>query len=340
MANYYMVRAMQSSEAEIKVFTENNVVAVGWSDLNFCETEESSLRDKIWTSYYKDSNKRNQSISSALNQAMMFKGIKKGDRIIVPLPYEILLAEADDGEYYSESARTLDLANQHKVTFKYINARPKTIARKELSEGLQRRLRVRGRTVSNLYEFKEEIDKLFETEAYSYSEECQKKEKEEIKKFKEILLNHIKNGNTHLSTGGNGLEHLVREIMECEGYEAKVLAKNLFPGFADADVKAIKEDSFIEQKFLVQIKHHQGNSGDWGLKQLAEIRKTGDYSDYGLIFITSASISEQVQQEAKEMDIDVIDGNALVDLIYDNLDKISNDTKRLLGISLIPHMNN
>lgn len=32
--HYYMVRAMLSGESDFNVFFKNNVVAVGWSDIN------------------------------------------------------------------------------------------------------------------------------------------------------------------------------------------------------------------------------------------------------------------------------------------------------------------
>lgn len=340
MSNYYMVRAMHSSENEIKEFVEKGVVAVGWSDLKFTDyVNISELKNAIWNSYYKDSSKRQQSISLSLNQASMFKNIQKGDKIIVPCPYGVLLAEADDGEIYSDSSYKFDLANQHRVKFQLKNGKPKIVARTELPENLQRRLRVRGRSVSNLIEFKNIIDKLFE-EDYSFSEQVQSNENSEQDLFKAELLKRIQNGKTYLQTGGTGLEYLVKEIMECEGYKADVLDKKAFPEFADADVKAEKIDRFSTQQFLIQVKHHYGVSNDWGITQLAKIREYHKYDEYDLMFITSASVNERTMQEAEKFGIDVFDGNALVELIYDNLNKLSEETKRRLGISLIPHLRN
>lgn len=338
MSNYYMVRAMRSSDNEIKEFVSNEVVAVGWSDLKFVEYENvGSLRNAIWNSYYKNSAKPQQSISLSLNQASMFKNIQKGDKIVVPCPYGIYLAEAEDGEIYSDSAYQLDLANQHKVKYQRKDGKPKIIARTELPESLQRRLRVRGRSVSNLIDFKDIIENLFSKD-YSFSEQVQCSENNELDQFKSELLRRIQSGKTYLQTGGTGLEYLVKEIMECEGYEAKVLDKKAFPEFADADVKAVKTDSFFTQQFLIQVKHHSGQSGDWGIRQLAKLRDFPQYGDYDLMFVTSAAVNETVRQEAEKLGIDVYDGNMLVDLIYNNLDKLSEETKRRLGVSLVPHL--
>ena len=51
--NYFMVRAMGSSENDFKVFFENNVVAVGWSEIHFNEfdTNSEELIEKVKISF-------------------------------------------------------------------------------------------------------------------------------------------------------------------------------------------------------------------------------------------------------------------------------------------------
>jgi predicted Mrr-cat superfamily restriction endonuclease len=254
------------------------------------------------------------------------------------------MAEATDVELYSQDAYGLDLANQRKVVYKRDGDVPVAMQRNFLSEGLQRRLKVMGRAVSNLNEFGDEIEKIFaefKEMTQSFDALIRKKEKNEEEKFKEDLLNRIQNGKTYLQTGGRGLEELVCELMRCEGYESKILSKRAFPNSADADIESIKEDSFVSQKFLVQVKHHHGYSGEWGLLQLNAIKEMNDekYLDYNYMLITSAMIDENVKNKALEMDVDVKDGRDLVDLIYNNIEKLSPETKRKLGISLIPHLN-
>lgn len=341
MSNYYMVRAMYSNSNDFEEFLQNHVVAVGWSGINFCDYTPDSLRNAIWEGYYKDSAKRNQTVSLQLNQAVMFKCIKEGDKVIVPYNSGILIATAKSEEIYSEKAKKLDLANQHKVEFKYLNENPYVVPRNNLSERLQRRLRVRGRSVANLNEFGDEIEKIFNAEScYSFNEALQKKENEEKEQFLNSLLNRIQRGDTNLQTGGIGLEKLICEIMEIEGYESNILSKRAFPGYADADIVASKEDRFMSQKYLIQVKHHHGYSGEWGLMQLKEIGNLcGDkYDDYNLLFITSASVDERVKKKAEEMGIDVLDGRDLAEMIYDNARKLSKDTREKLGISIAPHL--
>ena len=143
------------------------------------------------------------------------------------------------------------------------------------------------------------------------------------------MLENIQKGKSNLQTGGIGLENLVCEIMQCEGYESKILAKNKFQGKADADILAIKEDSFMSKKIFVQVKHHNGESGSYGIQQVI-------YEEYEGYFITSGFVSDETRKIASENNIDVMDGEELVQLIIDNLDKLSKGTKRSLGICSIP----
>lgn len=345
MPNYYMVRAMFSYDAHFEEFFKKEVVAVGWSAVNFSSLKTNELRNVIWENYYKDSSKCSQSISLALNQALMFKNIKEGDRIVIPYRSGIVLALAKGEEFYSQEACALDLANQRRVSYKQNDDdEPLVIQRNDLSEGLQRRLRVRGRSVLNLNEFDSEIEKMFSDtlgKDFSYDAEICQKEKNEIELFKRNLLTRIQNGNTHLQTGGIGLEQLVCELLKCEGYDATILPKRSFPNSADADIRAVKADSFGSQKLLVQVKHHHGYTGNWGLYQLNAIKEMDDeqYEDYNYILLTSASVGDDVMKKSSEMGIDVYDGKNLVEIIYSNIEKLSPETKRKLGISLVPHLN-
>jgi predicted Mrr-cat superfamily restriction endonuclease len=249
------------------------------------------------------------------------------------------LAKAEEEELYSDFGKKIDLANQHKVTYLYKDGAVMSVPRNNLSEGLQRRLRVPGMSVSDLSEFSDEIDKLFEKpESYSFSDEARIKEDEMQKEFKSKLLSNIQYGKTNLQTGGIGMENLIKELFECEGYEAKILAKTTFKNSADADIEAWRDDAFLPtRKIYAQVKHHSGTSGSTGIDQvIGAIKDKND--DYFGVFITSASVSDEDRKYAEANNIIVKDGNDVVDLIFSNLDKLSIDTKRKLGIVMVPSM--
>ncbi len=104
-----------------------------------------------------------QALSKKLNQVERFTNIKEGDYIIVPCYSDIATAVACDRHHYSEEGKSRDLANQIDLKYRYNNDGDiLRIPRDNLKEGLQRRLRVRGNTVADLYDFKDEIEELFD----------------------------------------------------------------------------------------------------------------------------------------------------------------------------------
>ncbi len=340
--NYFMVRAMNSQDKDFNVFFENKVVAVGWSKINFSDFQKSDgnkLKAEVRTDYYSLKNWHPPLVSKKLNEVKRFHTINEGDFIIIPYRSSIRLAIAKAEHIYSKEASGLDLANQIKVDYLLTKDDFKTIPRKSLSEGLQRRLKVRGSTVSDLHEFRDEIDQIFDNENYSWTSAHEEKENKLIISFKSKLFKNIQNGTTNLTAGGIGLEHLVKELFECENYHADVLAKTAFPEYGDADVLAVKSDRFQETKILIQVKHHSGYTDNWGLQQLKKIKEFNAYEDYKIMLVTSAKISEKTKEEADAFDIITVDGSELVDWIFENIDNLNIETKTKLGISSVPQVN-
>lgn len=333
--HYLMVRAMTSQDIHFKEFFNNDVVAVGWSAIDFTKYPvEQELREVIRAQYY--SGKSNAHVSLNLNECIRFKNIAAGDYIIIPYYSGIALAVAESEELYSVKAAEIDLANQHRVVYKYKNDEILSVPRSNLSEGLQRRLRVPGRSVTDLSDFADEIDKLFANpESYFYPNEVKQKEDLLEKEFKQKLLKNIQAGKTNLKTGGIGMEQLVKELFECEGYEAKVLSKNASPGDSDADISAYRDDSFMSVNIYAQVKHHSGYSGKKGIDQIIGAVASKEPGCQGY-FITSAYVSEDDRKYAEDNNIRVIDGDELVDIIFDNRNKLSKDTMKRLGIVMVP----
>lgn len=336
---YLMVRAMSSQQEHFDEFFKNGVVAIGWKNVKFIEFEKKeTLREKVKEVYFPQKN--GPKVGMKLNECMRFKGIEKGDYIIIPYYSGIALAVAQGEEWYSESADKLDLCNQHRVEYIRKNGDILSVSRKCLSEGLQRRLRVPGVTVADLTQFSDEIDKLFaKPEEYSYSNETKKHVDEMQEKFCKDLLFNIQNGKTNLRTGGEGMEHLIKELFECQGYDARVLKKTQFPSGIDADIKAWRDDDFLSTKIYAQVKHHTGYSSRYGIDQIIkavehEEEKNGE--NYIGIFVTSADVSESDKEYAEEHNIKVIDGRQLVKMILTNLGRLKRETVIALGIVPVP----
>lgn len=338
-----MVRAMDSTDESLELFTKKSIVAIGWSEVDFTRfTEDQDLRAAIETKYY-DEEKRPTNSSMGRKHATMkrFREIKKGDRIIVPYRNQILLAEATGEQRYCAADLKCDLANQQVVEYLKNNKEIRTVLRSELSEGLQRRLRVPGSTVLNLSDFKAEIENLFEKPSQTYKVEYNEKIDKQIEEFKNSLMDRITKGDTYLPAGGKGFEELVAELLKCEGFsQVKILGKNEFEKGTDADIYAIKTDVFLqdEQVYLFQVKHHFGETDESGVKQLVKAKESGKFNVAYSILITTAFLNDAAKTLADNHDIVCMERTAFATWLYDNINKLSIETRKKLGISTVPQL--
>lgn len=319
----------------IPELVEQSIVGLGWSELDFSQMvdAEEAIR-QIDQSY---------GIGNRSNQVRRFFNIAEGDLIVATLPYSVAIGKATGGIFYDEAYYSKDRANQRRVVFPVDeNGQVITIPRNSFKESFQRRLRVQGMTVNSLDEFREDIETAYGKVAcgkdYSWSLQLAEKATQAEQQFKASLLANIQSGRTNLQTGGIGLERLVRELLELDGYQAAVLAKTAFPGLADADIKATRSDACLDVQLLVQVKHHHGFSNEHGLKQLEAIHQADlpEYQDYQLVFCTSASLSADFLERAEANNINTIDGERLVEWIHEHIDHLSPQTKGSLGICEVP----
>lgn len=336
---YYLVRAMDQMEDHYALFFERECVAVGWSAVDFSAGEPEDVVARVVERYYANTDAHPTYVGIRKNEVRRFLHMQPGDRVVVPVSRGIRLAEVNDGLEYDVAAAVphLDLANQRPVRYlRAADGELLTVPRAELSEGLLRRLRVRGAAVRDLSEFAPELDHLFRSRRSADHAAAEQSRLENT--LKHHLLDALRNGRTLLAAGGQGLEHLVAELLEIDGYTAEVLSKRAFEGTADADIKATRQDHVKETQLLVQGKHHGGQSGTWGAEQLAEIRRQQDerWADHDLVLLTTAAASRELTEEARRHQITVLDGEALVTWIVDAHHALRPSTKRALGISDIP----
>ena len=336
--NYFFVRAHKQERKHFDVFFKKSVVGVGWSETRFDEFEDAkSLVLEIWEAYrYAKTNP--QFAGRSLNQIRLFKNMSDGDRVIVPFYNSIRLATVGgNGEQYDESEiYTTDLANQRKVKYEFDDdGNLLTIPRSDLSEGLARRLRMRGTAVGNLWEFGDEIDTLFKNRS-GWEANFQQKHKDLSDEFKKQLIENIRWGSTNLAAGGIGLEDLVVELLRLEGYDAKILPKKKFEPGADVDIKASKVDKITEVNVLIQVKHHYGETNSWGAEQLLNASRSPEYENHRLVVVTTGQPGLELSEKCEEKDIVLIDGEGFADWLYELIDKLDVSTRIKLGISEVP----
>ncbi len=321
---------VRSPESVVK----EGFVGVGWSSVDFSQHEKAEDILQILKEQGKNIGRRS-------NIIRFFVGLKQGDIVIVPLYRSIAIGIVSGKKRYSADAVKDDACNQISVEYlKTKEGKPLYISRKELSQGLESRLKIRM-TIAKLEKFKEEILKIMamakENGAYQASSYILEKENIARENFRSSLLSAILHGHTKLDAGGYGLEKLVKELLEIEGYKASIQAKNQSSDISDIDIFAEKEDKFYYSRLLIQVKHHKGLTNEHGLKQLIAYETEDDVQAQKWL-ITSANMSNESIELARENNIQMMNGEELVDWIADCLPKLSTSTKQTLGIIEVPQV--
>jgi len=203
--DYYMVRAKDQTPEEFELFFGEGVVAIGWSKVDVRDLETKEEVDEAMSQHYafwREASPRVQGRRE--NEILRFNNIESGDRVVVPYHSSVALATAM-GDHLYERGGSFDFANRIKVSYLRQDGEIVAVPRNELSEGLARRLRVRGMTVNDLNEFDGEIERLYQSGGVGWQAHLEAKEEERRTEFRSNLLENIQGGNTNLEAGGLGL---------------------------------------------------------------------------------------------------------------------------------------
>ncbi|MBK1792337.1 restriction endonuclease [Persicirhabdus sediminis] len=337
-----MIVLLRANRKHIQELANENLVGYGWSDANFeeCTSADECLK-KVMELDYTDLSGRQQGVFRG--QFRILTDLKEGDYVVVPSWGGIYLAKVTkSGFSYSPAYGKYDQANTITVEYqKNDDGTLRNISRTELTEGLQRRLKFKG-TLNRLAEFQEELQDVIENKTLDDKRDEQLQSDQEA--LKTNLMARIRGGRTAMKSGGLGLEELIKELLEIQGYDARILGKKTFSGMGDADVVAERTDPYLgDQKLLVQVKHHQNITGEHMLKQLVHIHEheADEWGEYNLIAITSADVSEELRKKYEGVGQPIsaiIAGEQLAEMIYENINKFSPETLKKLGIVFGPRL--
>lgn len=311
----------------------NNQIRYGWGDIDFSKFDNTS---DLINEGFKGIDRGRQT-----NQITRYFSLKQGDYVIVPFSGTIAIAEVIGQKIYYPNIEGVSYG-ENRISVRYLKHNDgHFIPRNNLSTALQNRLKIRM-TICDLNEFSDELYKHIESikndKLYTWNTEQELKLQQNTEKFKaDLLLRLRSNKDINLQSGGIGLEHLIKEILEAKNYTAHIPAKNERTGIQDVDIIATRLSEFSEKKegIFIQVKHHDGTTGNHGIRQVAEYEvNEDDYSQIDKVLITTADFKNN--DFANLHNVTVLAGADFVNWIFENLDLLSDDSLLSLGISSLP----
>jgi restriction system protein len=311
----------------------NNQIGYGWGDIDFSKFDNTS---DLINEGFKGIDRGRQT-----NQMTRYFSLKQGDYVIVPFSGTVAIAEVIGEKSHYPNIKGI-LYGENRISVRYLKHNDGYfIPRNNLSTALQNRLKIRM-TICDLNEFSDELYKHIESikndKLYTWNTEQELKLQQNTEKFKVDLLSRLRsNKEMNLQSGGIGLEHLIKEILEAKNYTARIPAKNEKSGVQDVDVIATRFSEFSEKKegIFIQVKHHNGTTSSHGIKQVAEYEVSeDDYSQIDKVLITTGDFKDN--DFADLHNVTVLAGADFINWIYDHLDLLSDDSLLSLGISSLP----
>lgn len=311
-----------------------NKIGYGWKKINFAS------HDNI-NSVIKEIIDINGSIGRMTNQVKNYFNLKKDDIVIVPLGKSIAIAKVLGEKFFESSFTGGHGANQIRVEFFRKENKVIRIPRSILKQNLESRLKLRT-TIGDLSRFSQEIEHIIQNlnDYGSFDIKNSYQEKSDLyeAEFKKELLDALWKGNTRLKAGGRGIEELVKELLEIEGYSnVYILDKKNGEGISDIDIQATSEKNPFLKDILVQVKHHRGETSKHAINQLIAYENETATNAYKWV-ITTGHISDESKLYADENQINIMEGEQFVDWIYTSLNKLSIKTKENLGIVDVPKL--
>lgn len=326
--NYLLIRTPQAVIKQDKV-------GYAWKKVNFSQYQSAKDVISAIKNAYTDG------IGRKAKSVKRFFDLKQGDIVVVPLTKSIAIGKVEGTKSYDGSLAKDYVCNLVTVNFfRDKQGNIVRIPRKDLDTNLETRLKIKT-TIADLNDLKAEVEKVVQQletgETYVQDSYLLQKQDEAIASFEQNLLKAITKGTVKLEAGGRGLELLIAELLQLEDYQASIQAKNTVSGMADVDIIAEKSDSFTTHTLLIQVKHHIGITDSHGIKQLIAFNDS-EYENAKKILITTADISEESREMAEAHDIQFINGEQLMDIIYQHIRKLPQKFKTQLGIIDIPMM--
>ena len=181
-----------------------------------------------------------------------------------------------------------------------------------------------------------------EEQDISDAAKIRKKEEEQLKQFEKELKKVLSDyRQTSLQPGGRGFEELIKELMESDGFKARILPKSIGGNeIADADILAIKESPLADEfttALYIQVKHYSGESVN-GIDQIIQFKNhvienlnNESIRNINYVLISSGEFGKEAEDKAEKENIRLINGARLAEILFDKIDKLPEEIRYQLG---------
>ena len=307
----------------INEFIENNLVAIGWNELQdlsrFSDTK--SLKDELKKVYpeYKDS-------TINMNAGQLFRFLNEfnvGDYVITYNPGERVYWIGRISSEYYRSEGSIEYFNQRKVEWKG------QVSRDDLSTSTKNSLGSIATIFEVSVDAREELLSVLlgKTDSPSQSrrnndDELDNIRNDFIEKSHEFIKDKI------LRLDWEEMQELVAAVLRAMGYKTRVSPKGSDRG---KDIIASPDGLGLEDpRILVEVKHRQGSMGSHEIRSFIGGIRTGDKG----VYVSTAGFTRDAKYEADRANVPVtlIDSDYLVELITQNYDSFDSDGKTLVPL--------
>jgi restriction system protein len=284
---------------------EVGFVAVGWSDVGDLSRLKPNREDfkAAYRSVYPDSKPGNIAVSAGVLYRFSVE-MQPGDVVVYPCKADRTInIGLIDGPYRFDASAAEDCPNIRPVRWL------KSLPREEFS---QTALYEMGSFLT-LFEIKNNADEVFAAmrgESYEHvdldavsASELGKQSEESTEDF---IIKRLKMAQTHYQ-----FEHFVAHLLTCMGYHARVTKSS---GDGGIDIIAHRDELGFEPPIIkVQCKQIISTIGRPDVQQLHGAIEPGEHG----LFVTLGGFSNDARTyERTKPNLRLIDGSALIDLIY------------------------
>ncbi len=319
-----------------ELLKKHQFISIGWSD--FSNNETQPLLTKDWNSFEKVFIDEEWGLPrNRYNLWRFLNEMKKGDIVVVPLPYSFDIYRIVDDIIYNNTTMNHDLwvnwngetaslddkgypayADGQQIDmgfYRKVEPIAVDIPRSEYAkQALYSRLKIQ-QTNADITDLKDEVD--LAIACYkdgcpinlrsTFTSEAAKLLRDQIR----TLLNDKK------------LEELVKWYMEQLGAETIIPPKNATgSNEGDADVIATfgKLNNFT---ILIQVKAHKGFTNEWAVEQITTYKRTMDKklqipSAQLWVISTSDDFSDEAKRLAEEYDVRLVNGLEFARMLVEN----------------------